>query len=265
MTADRPPEPASEPELTAGLHGLATPEPSLAYRLIRRALPLAARLIFGFRVEVTGHQHLPAAGPYVVAGLPHRVWVDPFLLWGWLPARPRLLFFGDARTMARSRWRRWVLAMVGGVIPIPTTHRPRTVELHFAAAADALAAGGVFCLFPETGPASPPDRIRRLGGGIAYVALRARAPIVPMVIGGNDELFRGRRLVVRILPPLDPWALAGISDPVPPRSREEREAAHRLLKGLAASVAEPVAAAWRDASPPPGTRRRWPWLHTLFE
>jgi 1-acyl-sn-glycerol-3-phosphate acyltransferase len=210
---------------------------------------------------------LPARGGWIAAGLPHRSWPDPFLLWGWLPATPRLIFLGDAATMSRSAWRQWVVRRVGGMIPIPTRHSAGTAEIHLAAAHAALAAGAVFCLFPETGPASPPGSIRRLGAGIAYAALRENAPIVPIAIGGTDELFVGRRIVLRILPAVEPRALAGAApDAVLPHgSREERDAAHRLLAALAEYVAEPVAAAHRQAEPPPGAHRRGRWLTHLFE
>lgn len=253
-------------ELAGGMIGEASPEPTLAYRLLRRAWRLGGALL-GFRIELTGLEHLPEAGGWIAAGMPHRTWVDPFLLWGWLPSRPRLVFFGDAATMSRSPLRRAVVRAVGGILPIPTRHAPGAVAVHLAAAAAALDAGAVFCLFPETGRPSEPGRIRRLGGGVAYVALRSGAPIVPIAIGGNDELFLGRRFVVRVQPALEPRALAGIAadEPLPPPdSEEERAAAHRLLATLAEAVAAPVAAAHRDAAPPPGARRVGRRLTTLF-
>jgi 1-acyl-sn-glycerol-3-phosphate acyltransferase len=256
-------------ELAGGLIGGASPEPTLAYRALRRVWHLGAALL-RFRVQLEGLEQLaalPAPGGWIAAGMPHRTWIDPFLLWGWLPARPRLVFFGDAATMSRSVVRRAFVRAVGGIIPIPTRHAPGAVAVHLEAAARALEAGTVFCLFPETGPASEPGRIRRLGGGVAYIALRSGAPIVPIAIGGNDELFIGRRIVVRVLSPLDPRELAGLPPGAPapaPGSPEERDAAHRLLAALAEAVAEPVAAAHRAAAPAPGTPKRGRRLTTIF-
>lgn len=252
-------------------------EPGAAYRLLRGSWRIVAACL-RFRVEVEGldaYERLAgsAGSPgvngagWIVAGLPHRMWIDPFLLWGWLPARPRLVFFGDEATMTRDPLRRAAVRLVGGVVPIPTTHAASALAGHLAAAHRALAAGAPFCLFPETGRPSPPGTIRRLGGGFAYIALRERCRIVPVVIGGNDELFLGRRIVARILPPLDPLVLAGL-DPAgplpPPGSTEERDAAHRLAAAFAAHVAGPVAEAHRDAAPPAGMRRRARWLTHLF-
>lgn len=261
---ERTPEPEAEPELGVGLHGAATAEPGLTYRILRACWRVAAWAL-RLRFTVEGLEHLPRdaggrpAGGWIAAGMPHRTWIDPFVPWMLLPSRPRLTFFGDARTMARSPLRRWVLARLGGVIPIPAAHDPRAVPVHLAAAETVLANGGVFCLFPETGPATPPGTIRRLGAGIGYIALRNRVPIVPLILGGTHELFLGRRIILRVLPSLDPVALGGV-DPatdLPARgSVEERDAVHRLLAVLAATVAEPVRDAHERAEPPPGARKR---------
>ncbi|MEO7664832.1 MAG: lysophospholipid acyltransferase family protein, partial [Candidatus Limnocylindrales bacterium] len=263
--------PPSEPELTAGLHGSATLEPGTAYRILRWIWRTVATLLM-LRIDVAGLEHLPRdaagkpAGGWIAAGLPHRTWIDPFVPWIALPIRPRLTFFGDARTMARSPLRRFVMARLGGVVPIPAGHHRSTVPIHLAAAAEVLGRDGVFLLFPETGPATPPGTIRRLGSGIGYMAIRNRAPIVPIVLGGTHELYLGRRIVMRILSPLDPIALAGLSDgPIPaPDTPGERAAVHRLLKALGETVAGPVLAAHDQVEPPPGTRKRWRFLTTAF-
>jgi 1-acyl-sn-glycerol-3-phosphate acyltransferase len=265
------PEPA-ERELAPGLHGPATAEPGWTYRALRRLWQLVAATL-RLRIEVFGLDRLPRdgrgrpVGGYIAAGLPHRTWIDPFIPWLVLPARPRLSFFGDARTMARSPLRRWFVRRLGGVIPIPAARDPATVEVHLAAAAEALAAGTIFMLMPETGPASAPGELRRLGGGMAYVALRSRASIVPLVLGGNEEIHFGRRIQLRVMPPLDPWALAGLGldESAPePGSSAERRAARTLTKAFGAAVAPVVAEVHARAVPPPGTRKRGRFLTTLF-
>ena len=250
-------------ELAAGLHGRVTGRAGIAYRAARIAWRFVAACL-RIRVRVEGREHVPRSGAFIVSGLPHRTWVDPFLLWGWLPSEPRLVFFGDARAMGRSRLRRAVLRVVGGVIPIPTAHQAGAVETHFAAATGALAAGAAFCLFPETGPEAPLRSIRRLGAGVGYIALRSGAPVVPVAIGGNHELFFGRTIIVRVLPPVSALELARVVAPPEPGSGEEREAVHRVLDALAAVVASPVVEAHDAAEPRPGTRKRMTWLTTLF-
>jgi len=238
-------------------------------RLLWRVLAAA----LGFRLVLEGAEHLPRdsagrpAGGWILAGMPHRTWVDPFPPWILLPAEPRLAFFVDAQMMARSGFRRFLIERLGGVVPIPSGRDPKVVEAHLAAAAEILRAGAIFMLFPETGPPSELGHIRRLGGGIGYFALRNRAPIVPVIFGGNDELYIGRRLTMRVLPPLDPVALAGLqagADQPAPGSSAERAAAHRIVDGLAAAVARDVAAVHEESVAPPGTRKRARFLTTLF-
>jgi len=261
-----------ERELPPGLLGGASARPGLTYRLLRVSWRACAALL-GARLELEGAENLPRtpdgrrAGGWIAAVVPHRTWIDPFVPWILLPERPRFVFFGDARTMARSPLRRFVVRRLGGVIPIPAGRDPRTVEVHLEAARQTLAAGGVFMLMPETGQASTPGELRRLGNGMAYVAIRNRAPIVPLVLGGNDEIYFGRRVLLRVLPALDPWALAGLieggSAPAP-GSSAERRAAHTLTAAFALRVAPAVADVHRRSLPPPGTRRRGRFLTTLF-
>jgi len=261
-----------EPELPPGLLGNASPNPGVTYRLLRVIWGWCA-FALGARLELEGAGNLPrdmrgrGAGGWIAAVVPHRTWIDPFVPWILLPERPRFFFFGDARTMARSPLRRFLLRRLGGVIPIPAARDPRTVEIHLDAARRVLEAGGVFMLMPETGPASTPGELRRIGGGMAYVALRNRAPIVPIILGGNEEIYFGRRVILRVLPALDPVELAGIGpgEPLPAAgSSAERRAARRLTDGFAAAVAADVADVHARSIPPPGARRRGRFLTTLF-
>ena len=256
-----------------GLVGDPTPNASWLYRVLLGAAGIIGRWIFGFRIEVRGTEHLPRdahgrpAGGWIAAGLPHRTWVDPFVVARSLPVEPRLVFFGDGRAIFRSRWRRWVFRRVGGVIPIWPGGRRAAIDAHLASAAAALSAGAVLCLFPETGPATPPGTARPLGLGLAYFALRTKAPVVPIVLGGTHELYRGRRFRVDILPAVDARDLAGLGpdDPDPaPWSPDERAAAHRLVAMLHERTAEAVAAAHLATELPPGSRKRWRWLTTAW-
>ncbi|MEO8273250.1 MAG: lysophospholipid acyltransferase family protein [Chloroflexota bacterium] len=261
-----------DPELPPGLLGGASARPGITYRMLRVAWRAAAWLLRADLVLV-GADHLPRdargrpAGRWIAAVVPHRTWVDPFVPWILLPERPRFTFFGDARTMARSPLRRFVVRKLGGVIPIPANRDPKTVAVHLEAALHALDAGSIFMLMPETGPASPPGALRRLGGGMAYVALRSGAPIVPLVLGGNDEIHLGRRIILRVLPPMDPRELAGLDPGAPPPgpgTSAERRAAHTLTDAFGARVAADVADVHARATPPPGTPKRGRFLTRLF-
>ncbi len=270
------PDPPGIPELPPGLIGEASPRAGAAYRLLRLAWRIPVFLL-RFHVEVSGLENLPRdaagrlTGGWVAAGLPHRTWVDPFLVWMVLPAEPRLVFFGDARTMARSPLRRWVVRRVGGILPIPSHGGPRSFATHLAAAGDVLHAGAVFCLFPESGMPVPVGTARPISPGVGYIALRSGAFIVPIVIGGTDLLYLGRRIAVRIGAPVT-WAELAVAagdevvpDTAPePGSGEERRLARRVSDGLHAHTAPAVLRAHEDVAPVPGVRLRGTGLTHLF-
>ena len=63
---------------------------------------------------------------------------------------------------------------------------------------------------------------RPLAPGIGYFGLRSGAPIVPLVFGGTHELYRGRRIQMRVLPAVraaDLAAEASLSGAVTRRAR----------------------------------------------
>jgi 1-acyl-sn-glycerol-3-phosphate acyltransferase len=243
--------------------------PSLAYRALLAVLHLVGHGLFGFRPRLVGRANLPCdgggrpTGGWIAAGLPHRTWVDPFLVADLLPRTRRLVFFGDGRAIYRSWWRRLAVRAIGGVIPIwPGGRRPE-IEAHLAAARTAIAAGAVLVVFPEVGPPTPPGIARPLGLGVAYMAIRTDAPIVTLAIGGSHELYQGRRFVVRVLPATTWRSLAGLAPDAPTPaawSSDERRIAHRVTRRLAEVAAPAVEAAHRAAETGPRGPKRWTWL-----
>jgi 1-acyl-sn-glycerol-3-phosphate acyltransferase len=96
----------------SGLIGPPSRAPSIGYRTVALTIRLIGRGVFGFRTEVRGRRNLPrgpdgsSVGGWIAAGIPHRTWVDPFVLLDALPRDPRLVFFGDGPAIYRSMWRR---------------------------------------------------------------------------------------------------------------------------------------------------------------
>ena len=253
--------------------GPPTARASLTYRLVLNGVRVIGHGLFGFRTEVRGRRNLPRspdgrpAGGWIAAALPHRTWVDPFVVVDALPVEPRLAFFGDGRAMVRSRWRRWLVRRVGGVIPIWPGAARAEVDGYLAAATAALDAEAVLCLFPETGPPTPPGTARPFGAGLAYFALRTGVPIVPIILGGTHELYRGRRFRLEVLAPVTWQDLVGAAPGTPspePWSSTERRTAHAVIRALHERTADPVAVAHLATETKPGARRRWRWLTTAW-
>jgi 1-acyl-sn-glycerol-3-phosphate acyltransferase len=249
---------ASSADRPLGLVGSASPRPSLLYRSLRRLFALVVGTLF--RVEVEDTANLPRergqpTGGWIACGMPHRTWVEFFIFLAVLPAEPRLIMLGDGPTIFGSAWRRALMRRVGGVVPIWRGSGTRAFEAHIDAAQQAIAAGAVFGLFPEVGRAARPPALRKVSSSVAYFALRTGAPIVPFVFGGTHELFWRRRIIVRILPAIEP------PQPAPaPGTTNERAAVSALMVRLRATVEPEVADAHQRAEPPPGARKLARWL-----
>jgi 1-acyl-sn-glycerol-3-phosphate acyltransferase len=256
-----------------GLVGRPSRRATVSYRLLLGGARLIGRGVFGFRTVTHGLDRLPLgpdglpAGGWIAAGFPHRTWVEPFILADVLPREPRLVFFGDGRAIYRSALRRWLVHRIGGVIPIWPGGGREAVETYLGAASRALAAGTVLCIFPEIGPPTKPGIARPFGMGLAYFALRTGAPIVPIVFGGTDELYRGRRFHLTVLDPVTWQELVGAPPGAPPPeawSSAERRAARRLTQELHERAAPAVVAAQVASTPRGRIRKRWRWLTTAW-
>jgi 1-acyl-sn-glycerol-3-phosphate acyltransferase len=217
--------------------------------------------LVGWRVRASGYDRLPrdAAGravPCVVAVAPHRGWTDPFLLLlTWPRDAPRLAWFGDARTMARSGWRRRLLPRLG-MVPIPADATPAAVREHLADARTVLGRGCCLVIFPEKGPPSAPGRTRTVARGAAWLAAAGGAPLVPVAIGGFLETGLGTLYRLEVLTPLPPPALA-------PTTAAGMRAARATTDALRAAL-DPAVARLEAATRAENGRRPLPGLRRLF-
>jgi long-chain acyl-CoA synthetase len=165
--------------------------------LVMRALHALARVFLGLRV--TGREHLPSEGPYLLSPN-HQSYLDAFLVVGALPyATFRRLFFVGASEYFETALMR-TLAEWMNVVPVdPDANLLRAMQ----AGAFGLRHDRVLTLFPE-GERSPDGIPRRFKKGAAITALQAGVPIVPVAIHGLFEIWpRGKGLQWRTL---RPWA-----------------------------------------------------------
>jgi 1-acyl-sn-glycerol-3-phosphate acyltransferase len=231
-----------------------------ATRLLARAILFGA---FRFKVTTSGQEHLPAGG-YLLVGAVHRGWMDPFLIQHALPTEPRVWFLGSGPSAFTSRWRESLIRRLGGMLPV--WRGGVGVEQHVASARAVLDNGGVFVLMPEGGISGPPAALAPFRFGSALICLRTGAPIVPLAIVGSAQLYLGRRMATRVLPPTTARELLGADWPaVPPTagSREEIELAHRLTERLADILGPAVAEldpATVDPAGAPKRLRNLTWL-----
>ena len=230
-------------------------------RSLRAAIRGWCRVV-AWHIAVEGVEHLPVrdgvpGAGCVVAAAPHRAWVEPFLLVAAWPAdAARLVWLADGRTVTRSWWRRRLPPRLG-IIPIASASGGPQAYAELVSLA--CASGHAVVVFPEIGPPAPSDRTRRISPGFAYLALRAGAPVVPIVLGGTHHIVRGSSYSVDILPALEPGST--LDDPFVSAGRAR---AHALTRELQDKVAEvlPERTAQADAAAP--SRDRWTWLATLL-
>ena len=237
---------------------------SILYRLIRLLARFILFGLFRFRIDATGRELLPPGG-YLLVAAAHRGWMDPFVVLHALPLEPRAWFLGSAPSTFTSRWREVLIHRLGGLLPV--WRGGIGAEQHVASARAVVGNGGVFVQMPEGTVSGPAGTTGPFRFGWALIALRTGAPIVPMAIAGTDELYVGRRMASRILPPT---SVAGLLGPEWDRalpehgSREELELARRLSAALEAVLRPPVEALWPATIDPPARprrlRRRLTWL-----
>jgi 1-acyl-sn-glycerol-3-phosphate acyltransferase len=271
----RPPPGRISPQALADARGGAveglqwlgrTPESraSILYRLVRLFARAVVFGLFRFKVETAGREHLPAGG-YLIVGAAHRGWMDPFVVLHALPTEPRVWFLGSAPSTFTSRWREWLIHRMGGLLPV--WRGGIGIDQHLASARAVTANGGVFAQMPEGTVSGPVGRIGPFRVGWALIALRTRAPIVPLAMAGTEELYIGKRMASRIMPATSVGELLGASwdGQLPaPGSRAELDLARRLTDALAAVIGPIVEELHPGTVDPPDhprrLRRRLTWL-----
>jgi 1-acyl-sn-glycerol-3-phosphate acyltransferase len=164
--------------------GRTSPEFPLLYRTLRR--PLRAALTRWFDLRVAGLEHLPPAGPYILAANHHN-YLDGVVLGVTVPAPIAFI----------------VMPRVWRATPLhPIFHRHiRSIPINlerpdFGALRGALAhleRGGVVGIFPE-GPFSVRGRLERGLPGVALLALKSGVPVVPAALHGTYEALHRRPL-----------------------------------------------------------------------
>lgn len=244
-----------------GLDWLGRPPEANADLLVRLVMLVTRFLLFGvfrFRVSVEGRELLPRTGGYTVVAAAHRGWMDPLVVLHTLPLEPRVWFLGSGPSAFGPRWREALIRRLGGLLPV--WRGGVGVEQHIRAARAVLGNGGVFAQMPEGTVSGPVGRIGPFRIGAALIALRTGAPIVLLAIAGTEELYLGRRMAARVLPPTTLRELLGESwDGALPAegSRAELELARELTDRFAERLGPVVEELHPGTVDPPGHPRRF--------
>lgn len=235
------------------------------YHLFRLIVRFLAFVVFRFRIRTDGQELLPARGAYFLVAAAHRGWMDPMVVMHAVPAEPRCWFLGSGPSTFTARWREILIRRLGGLLPV--WRGGVGIDQHVASAQAVMRNGGVFAQMPEGTVSGPPGRLGAMRTGWAIIALRLDPPIVPLAMAGTEELYVGRRMASRVLPPTTVRELAGLPPDAPlpdPGSRAELDMARVMTDALAARLGPVVEALhpWTVDPPehPRRLRRRLTWL-----
>jgi 1-acyl-sn-glycerol-3-phosphate acyltransferase len=162
-------------------------EPTLLTRIGR---PVAARALpFLADITLTGTEHLPLTGPFILAAN-HVSALDSVILEALLPRYP---YF-----MAKSELFRHPLAALllryAGAFPVERKGGDEWAILH---AMRVLEKGQVLGIYPEGTRSQSRGTLGRAKTGAVRIALQKDVPIVPVAIWGTDTLFSQYRNPLR--------------------------------------------------------------------
>jgi 1-acyl-sn-glycerol-3-phosphate acyltransferase len=174
---------------------------ALQARRIRLWLTLVGKGLLRFNIEVEGLELVPRGESLVIAAAPHRNWIDPFLILQILPPLPRTYFLAAADTTGNRWWKRILIDLAGGMVPVATRGQLNRDGLQLALAI--LQRGNRVGIFPEGWGPKPDPEILPLKRGVAFISQHSGCRVLPVALAGTSDLWRGKTLRVRIAPPVD--------------------------------------------------------------
>ncbi|MGB6006198.1 MAG: lysophospholipid acyltransferase family protein [Ornithinimicrobium sp.] len=170
-----------------------------------------------WRPEITGAENVPSQGPVILASN-HLSFADSVAIPLVSPRQVSFLAKSDYFTgTGLSGWisKTWFTSI--GSIPVNRDHA-RSAQESLDVALRHLQGGGVFGIYPE-GTRSRDGRLYHFRAGVAWLALHAQCPVVPVALGGTAALMpvgarvpRVKKFTVQFGTPID---VVGRFDGVP--------------------------------------------------
>lgn len=202
-------------------------------RLVRAT---AGRLFLAlYRTEFIGEENIPAGGA-IIAGN-HVSYLDPALLWC---GAPRHVHFMARSSLFHQHILGWALPRLWS-FPVKRGQPDRAA---IAMAANLLERGDLVGIFPEGTRVRHEGADAELGeghGGVAFIAMRANAPVVPVGIAGTDHAWPpGKRL------PRFPKVTIHYYEPVHPSQFTEGGRKERV-EAMTADIMRRIVSARRSA------------------
>src|SRR3954467_11956114 len=175
----------------------------MLYRTLELTLAPALRAVY--RPLVTGVEHVPATGPVVFAAN-HQSFADEFFVP--LAARRQVFYFAKAEYFTTPGIRgKAMAAFFHGMGQVPVERADtRSAAAVIDIGMEVLDDGRALGIFPE-GTRSPDGRLYKFRTGVARMAIRSGAPVVPVGLVGTRDVQP---------PDTRRWRRAGRHAPRPP-------------------------------------------------
>lgn len=156
----------------------------MLYRTLELTVAPALRAVY--RPDVTGLHHVPHTGPVIFAAN-HVSFADE--IFTPLAARRQIVYFAKAEYFTSPGVRgRAMAAFFRGLGQVPVARGDtRSAAAVIDIGVEVLAEGRALGIYPE-GTRSPDGRLYKFRTGVARVALRSGAPVVPVGLVGTREV-----------------------------------------------------------------------------
>jgi len=139
-----------------------------------------------FRPRVTGREHVPSTGPVILASN-HLSFIDSIAIPIVAPRRVTYLAKAEYFTAPGiGGWLSKALFSALGALPVERGTQ-RAAQAALDPALGVLDGGGAFGIYPE-GTRSRDGRLARGKTGVAWLALTADCPVVPVAVAGTDRV-----------------------------------------------------------------------------
>jgi 1-acyl-sn-glycerol-3-phosphate acyltransferase len=157
------------------------------YRVARALVLSPIRLIF--RVKVVGRDFVPKQGAYIVAPTHRSLFDVPFAAF---VTRRRIRMMAK-RELFTTGFGRWLFIKLGAI----EVEREAIDRTALRTSQAALETGEPLAIFPEgtrrTGPI-----VEDLYDGVAYLAMKVGVPILPVGIGGTEQILPSGKAIPRL-------------------------------------------------------------------
>jgi 1-acyl-sn-glycerol-3-phosphate acyltransferase len=159
----------------------------ISYRAVRAIFLGVCKLLF--RVRIVGKEHVPTDAVFIVSPSHRSLFDIPFTSF---ITRRRIRFMAK-KELFSTRFGHWLFSSLGGI----AVDREGADRAALRASEDALRAGEPLAVFPEGTRRNGPT-LGELYDGAGYLALKLGVPIVPVGIGGSEEIMASGKLLPRI-------------------------------------------------------------------